>query len=252
MRWWLDWWANRDIWWWIWWAAGRLRALLGAYRSRRSESSPTAASSTHAVWTVWITSISFIVVGCLKSSPYVFHMCFVGEVEPTCLQIEKREEDEWLINCHGIDFKLKSHHALAIAYVEVTIKVAMTVQLHRVAYHHRLYGCCGVDSKDDYGVAVHRDREGREMNCTFDSESACRHPMSAVMTSANFGLNYEMKDLLKLDICLRFFVCFWNGRSLKKEFVWWQWDKSRDTLAIFIYQFHYLQQTHFDNSVVSK
>lgn len=72
---------------------------------------------------------------------------------------------------------------LAIAYVEVTIKVAMKVQPRQAAYHHRLYGdCYDVDSRDDCGVDVHRGQVVRVMNCKFDSDSACHHPMNVAMT----------------------------------------------------------------------
>lgn len=75
-------------------------------------------------------------------------------------------------------------------------------QRRRAAYHHRLYGdCCGVDSRDDYGDVVgHRVPAGRATSCTSDSDSTCRRPTSAAMTSVSSDLNCGMKDLLKLDI----------------------------------------------------
>lgn len=87
-----------------------------------------------------------------------------------------------------------------IAFVEATIKAAMTAQRHREAYHHRLYGdCCGVDSRDDYGdVVAHQVPAGRVTSCMFDSVSTYRHPKSVVMTSASCGLNCEMKDFIKI------------------------------------------------------
>lgn len=91
-----------------------------------------------------------------------------------------------------------------IAFVGAKIKEAMTGRQRRVAYHHRLYGdCYGVDSRDDYGDAVvHQVPVDHVTSCTFDLDLTCLHPKSVVMmTSASYGLNCEMKDLLKLDIC---------------------------------------------------
>lgn len=91
-----------------------------------------------------------------------------------------------------------------IAFAGATIKVAMTGRRRRVAYHHRLYGdCYGVDSRDDYGdVVVHQVPAVHATSCTSDSGLICHHLKSVAMTSASCDLNCEMKDLLKLDICL--------------------------------------------------
>lgn len=100
---------------------------------------------------------------------------------------------------------MKSHHEPVIAFVGATIKVAMTAQRRRVAYHHRLYGdCYGVDSRDDYGdVVAHQAPTGHAESCTSGLASTYHHPKTAVMTSVSFDLNCGMKDLLKLDILLK-------------------------------------------------
>lgn len=85
------------------------------------------------------------------------------------------------------------------------IKAASEVAQRRQAtYHRRLCGdCYGVDSIDDYGdVDAYRVPKVHAMNCMSDSDSACHRLMIVAMTSASYGLNYETKDLLKLDICL--------------------------------------------------
>lgn len=91
---------------------------------------------------------------------------------------------------------------LAIAFAATKITAANAVaQQHREACHRRLCDdCCGADSKDDYGdVCAHQVSTDHAVNCKSDLVSTCHRPMSAAMTSESCGLNYEMKDLLKLD-----------------------------------------------------
>lgn len=99
---------------------------------------------------------------------------------------------------------IETYHALAIAFVEAMIAVETTAQPRQAACHRRLCGgCCGAGSRDDCDDAGgNRVRAAHVMSCTFDSASICHHPMNAAMTSASCDLNCEMKDLLKLDICL--------------------------------------------------
>lgn len=79
--------------------------------------------------------------------------------------------------------------------------MSAAAQRHPEACRRRLCDdCCGADSRDDCGdVCAHRVPTGHAENCTSDLVSTCHRPMSAAMTSASCGLNYETKDLLKLD-----------------------------------------------------
>jgi hypothetical protein len=89
-----------------------------------------------------------------------------------------------------------------IAFAATKITAASAVaQRHPKACRRRLCDdCCGADSRDDYGdVCAHQVPTGHAVNCTSDLVSTCHRPMSAAMTSASCGLNYEMKDWLKLD-----------------------------------------------------
>lgn len=66
-----------------------------------------------------------------------------------------------------------------------------------VVFHNTL--CCS-GSLNDYGdVYAHQVPTDLAVNCKFGLVSTCHRPMIAAMTSESCGLNYETKDLLKLD-----------------------------------------------------
>lgn len=79
----------------------------------------------------------------------------------------------------------------------------MVVQQYLANYHRHRCGCCDVGSADDCDdVCEHQVPVGHAANCKFGLVSTCRRPMNAEKTSASCGLNYETKDLLKLDSCV--------------------------------------------------
>lgn len=93
-------WANGDVRRRIRRAARCLRIFFWTARARRSERS--AAAPAHAVRTIGIASVAFVIVGRLKSPSHVFHVCFVREVEPTCWEMTINELKKLISNQFSI------------------------------------------------------------------------------------------------------------------------------------------------------